>query len=69
MLGGGGWGQWGSSEHHQRYVQRARNPRRRLCHKCRAVGARRSATHLGMCNGVALTQACEFHAHQWRRGK
>lgn len=36
---------------------------RRLCH----CGCRKRATHIGLGDGVALTQGCEFYVRRWVR--
>ena len=62
------WGTWGSAEHHGRYSEPLSNfikDKRRL-RKCHC-GCGRKATHLGMANGVGLSEGCEFSVAKWVR--
>lgn len=62
MRGGtDGWGEWGSDEEHIRYAQPFSSKRRCRC------GCKGRETHIGMCNGVALTSGCELHVMRWVR--
>lgn len=64
MRGGtDGWGQYGSDAEHIRYIEPVRPASRRRC----ACGCKTRATHLGMCNGVALTGGCELSMRRWVR--
>lgn len=57
------FGQWGSSERHKRYDQKAETKSRRRCH----CGCKRRATHLGMANGVCLMMGCQLSVKRWVR--
>ena len=62
----GGWGEHGDARVHLRYMELA--PTDRLvkpCSSCPKQPVRPPATHLGMCNGVALMSGCEWHVRQW----
>jgi hypothetical protein len=56
----GGWGEVGSNDM-TRYMKPMPNKRR----KCRHEDCPNRATHMGMCNGVALTHGCEWHMRKW----
>lgn len=58
------WGRWGSQEGHDRYIS-ASPKLRRPCWMCRRMNVRKRATHLGCCNGVAMTFGCEWHMRKW----
>ena len=55
------WGEWGNSSKHARYVEPVKSRRRCRC------GCKGRETHIGMCNGVALTSGCELYVRRWVR--
>ncbi|MNY99185.1 hypothetical protein D3C78_157500 [compost metagenome] len=58
------WGAYGDADLHQRYMEVNRfQHHRRLCD----CGCKTKATHVGMCNGVALTRGCELSIRRWVR--
>ena len=57
------WGQYGSSIDHVRYAEPVDSKSRRRCH----CGCKRRATHVGMANGLALTEGCELAVARWVR--
>lgn len=59
----GGYVIHGSTEIHRRYMQPVCARSRRRCH----CGCNRRATHIGVCNGVAMTQGCELYVRRWVR--
>jgi len=62
MTGGtAGWGTYGSSLEHVRYVE----PYKSRC-RCRC-GCKGRSTHLGKCNGVALVSGCEMKCRRWAK--
>lgn len=64
MRGGvDGWGQWGSSSEHVRYMEAKPAKARRHCH----CGCKRRATHYGCANGVTLISGCELRVRRWVR--
>ena len=63
--GTAGWGQWASASEHVRYIQPIDPKSQRRCH----CGCKQRATHLGMANGLALTQGCELSMRRWAAGK
>ena len=65
MRGGmDGWGQYGSSDKHIRYMEPKPSTSRRRC-QC---GCKRRATHLGMVNGIGLCSGCELSIRRWVKG-
>lgn len=62
-FGGAGWGVYGNVFEHRRYLDKMPNRRRR----CRC-GCGQAATHVGKCNGIAMTQpGCELSIRRWVR--
>jgi hypothetical protein len=62
MIGGTeGWGKIASSVRNVRYVEAHKSRRKCQC------GCGRQATHLGMCNGIALVSGCELKCKRWAR--
>jgi hypothetical protein len=62
MRGGtAAWGEWGSSNHHVRYMEPIPPSSRRRCH----CGCKQRATHVGKCNGIALIDGCELRVARW----
>ena len=61
-----GWGQCGSADRHIRYSEPISNyiQDKRKLRKCHC-GCGKRQTHLGMANGVGLTQGCEFYVAKW----
>ena len=57
------YGEWGSAEHHKRYIDKIPSKSRRRC----TCGCKKRATHLGKANGVALMSGCEFSVRVWVR--
>lgn len=57
------WGTWGSAAEHERYAVKAPPRSRRRCH----CGCNTRATHVGMANGVALTDGCHLWVRRWVR--
>lgn len=58
------WGAYGDADVHERYMDVYQfQHHRRLC----GCGCKTKATHVGMCNGVALTQGCELSIRRWVR--
>ncbi len=55
------WGEWGNAQTHIRYSQPTKS--RCRCH----CGCKTKVTHVGMCNGVALTEGCEMKVMRWVR--
>jgi hypothetical protein len=51
------------SVHGKRSMQMIRSQSRRRCH----CGCKTRATHLGMGDGVALMNGCEFYVRRWVR--
>jgi len=43
--------------------------RRRQCWLCNDQGKRNYATHVGLCNGLAMCSGCEWHMRAWAKGK
>jgi hypothetical protein len=62
----GDWGVYGNAGEHERYMEPAIN-RRRRCSPCSRP--RPAATHVGMCNGLALMSGCEWHVRKWVQGQ
>jgi hypothetical protein len=62
----GDWGVYANAGEHQRYMERVEDLRSR-CAYCPKpeVGMKPRATHLGMCNGLALMSGCEWHVRKW----
>jgi hypothetical protein len=67
----GAWGQVGGIDRGPLYAKAVNSPRQhmRYCWKCKALGVKARADHVGMSNGVALTDGCQFHVMQWVRSK
>ncbi len=59
----GAWGTFGSIDHERYVAPKPKRPgRRRRCH----CGCGGPVTHLGMANGVCLTEGCHLSVLQWR---
>lgn len=56
-----GWGEWGNSLRHPRYLLPLKS--RKKCH----CGCGGSVTHIGMANGVGLYWGCELSTRRWVR--
>ena len=62
MRGGtDGWGVIADANNMIRYFVPAKSTSRRLCH----CGCGKRATHMGMVNGVGMTQACGLGIRRW----
>ncbi|MBH9740016.1 hypothetical protein CJ419_09765 [Vibrio navarrensis] len=59
-----GWGQYGSSKEHERYIDDYKF--KSLKRRC-SCGCDQMATHAGMANGVCLTIGCELSIRRWVR--
>lgn len=63
LLGQEGWGEYGSSREHARYMDllgpRFRNRRRCSC------GCGGKETHVGLANGLAMRSGCEWSIRRW----
>jgi hypothetical protein len=60
MRGGtDGWGEIGSADRHIRYSEPISS--RRRCH----CGCKTRVTHLGMANGIGLTEGCQLYVTRW----
>ena len=62
--GTAGWGSWGSSNAHVRYMESIESKSRRRCH----CGCKKRAAYIGMANGVALITGCELSIRRWIKG-
>ena len=54
---------WGSAEHHETYIEKAKPTSRARC-RC---GCNQRATHVGKANGIALKIGCELSVRRWIR--
>lgn len=62
MRGGtSGWGTIASADSNVRYSQPISGLRRSHCY----CGCKGRVTHLGMANGISLTEGCEMYVARW----